>query len=271
MKKLGLVPRVAPHAAASTGYLAGSDSDRASDFNAMARDPQVRAIVALRGGYGTMRILDHLDYNALASDPKVVMGFSDMTAVINAIALRSGIVTFHGPVAARESNYGEGTLNYIRRAWMSTSPIGTLSTNAAYTLRSGSASGRIAGGNLSLVSALCGTSYAIPAADALLLLEETEESPYRVDRMLTQLHLAGALSSSAAILFGQCTKCEATGASMSIDQVLHDRISTAGRPAMGGIPVGHIDEQWVLPIGIKATLDASSRTLSIHEPAVAPR
>lgn len=268
MRLLGLNPIVGTHAHERYGYLAGRDADRIHDFNAAIRNPHVKAIVALRGGYGTTRILDELDYDGLRASPKVVMGFSDMTAVLNAIARRSGLVTFHGPVASRESHYGEGTRSFVERAWMSRAPIGTLHSANATTLHGGRASGRLAGGNLSLISALCGTEYAVATAGSLLIVEETEEAPYRIDRMLTQLRMAGAFSDAHGIIGGAFNKIPADGPTLDIGTVLADRIGTLGKPAIFGTPVGHIEEQWVLPIGLPATLDASTHTLTILEPAV---
>ncbi len=270
VRLLGLEPVLGRFAAASSGYLAGSDRERAADFNQMARDPEIRGIIALRGGYGTMRILDELDYAAIAADPKVVMGFSDLTAVLNAVARRSGVVTFHGPLAARESVFDDATLAYVERVCMSTEPIGTLRAREAHVVRASSARGRLAGGNLSLVSALVGTPWVPAFRGALLLLEETEEQPYRIDRMLTQLRLAGALEATKGVLFGACTHCEAQGPSMTADQVIADRLGDLDRPVVAGLPFGHIHEQWVLPIGLEAKLDAESLSLEIPEAAVRP-
>jgi muramoyltetrapeptide carboxypeptidase len=265
---LGLQPVLGHFVAAHDGYLAGSDAERAADFNRMARDPHIRGIIALRGGYGTMRILDSLDFAAIAADPKVVMGFSDLTAILNAVVRRSGVVAFHGPLAARESVFDETTRAYFERACMSTEPMGTLRAPDAVTIHGGRAEGRISGGNLSLVAALTGTPWSPAFRDALLVLEEVDEEPYRIDRMLTQLRLAGALQAAAGILFGACTHCEAKGASMTAAEVLLDRLSGIDRPAVSGVPVGHIPEQWVLPLGLRAVLDAGERTLEIPEAAV---
>ena len=269
MRALGLNPIVGPHAHERYGYLAGSDRDRITDFNWAIRDKRVQAIVALRGGYGAMRILEELDYDAMRATPKVFMGFSDNTAVLNAMTRRSGVVTFHGPVAARESHFNAGTRSFIERAWMSREPIGTLHSRSTQTLASGRATGRLAGGNLSLISSLCGTRFEIATAGSLLLIEETEESPYRVDRMLTQLRLNGALDSANGIIFGAFNKMKSDGATLTINEVLRDRIEGVSKPTFSGAPIGHIEEQWVLPIGLSATLDASSRTLTISESAVA--
>ena len=266
VESLGLVPVLGQYVRQRDGYLAGSDAARAADFNAMARNPQIRAIVAIRGGYGTMRILDRLDYAALRRDPKIVMGFSDMTAVLNAVTERSRVVTFHGPVGAHGSSWSGAARTYLEQALFSVQPY-SLRIAAPRTIVSGRASGRLVGGNLSLCSALAGTPYAIAAAGAILILEETEEQPYRIDRMLTQLDLAGDLSAAAGILFGECTKCVGPGPTQPAQQVVADRLQRGGRPAVAGAPVGHIPQQWVLPIGVRAELDTGAGTLTMLEAA----
>lgn len=267
VESLGLRVRLGRYAHATYGYLAGTDAQRADDFNAMARDPQIRGIFALRGGYGTMRILDALDYDALRRQPKVILGFSDMTAILNAVTTRSGIVTFHGPVASL-STFTPIETAAVKAALMSPNPIGKLHNDGTIKLTGGKARGRLAGGNLSLVAALCGTAYAIPAAGSLLFLEETHEEPYRVDRMLTTLALAGYLHSARGIIWGACSHCVATDASLTLDQIYAGTIGRAGRPAITGAKIGHISNQWVLPIGAMAELDADAGTLTILESGV---
>ncbi|MHB8432050.1 MAG: S66 peptidase family protein [Candidatus Tyrphobacter sp.] len=268
VRSLGVEPVVGRHAAARRGYLAGSDEERADDFNCMARDPSIRAIVALRGGYGTMRILEHVDYGAIAADPKIVLGFSDVTALLDAVAQRSAVITFHGPVA-REEYFDEVARSYVERACMSLEPIGTLAALAATTVRGGSARGRIAGGNLSIVASLLGSPWAPALREALLLLEDVDEEPYRIDRMLTQLRLAGAIEAARGVIVGGLTRCEPKADSQgTAEEVVAERLSGWDRPVLCGIPSGHVPHQWVLPIGLEATLDADARTLTFSEPAV---
>jgi len=267
VESLGLRTRLGPNARNQNGYLAGTDAQRAADFNAMARDGSVKAIFALRGGYGTMRILDDLDYAALRADPKIVLGFSDMTAVLNAVTTRSGLVTFHGPVASL-STFDAVETAWLRRALMSREPIGTLRTDGITRLHGGRATGPLAGGNLSLVAALSGTPYAVPTDGAVLFLEETHEEPYRVDRMLTQLQLAGDFRSAAGVVFGACSHCDASGPALSLPEIYAGTIGSGRRPSITGAKIGHITDQWVLPIGLRATLDADAKTLTIAESAV---
>lgn len=269
VRSLGLLPRVGRHAKRKHGYLAGSDAERASDFNEAARDPQVRGIFALRGGYGTMRILDAVDYDALAADPKVVLGYSDLTALLNAITQRTGLVTFHGPVAAL-SKFTENETAWLRRAVMQGQSLGELEAPGAVAMVPGIAHGRLCGGNLSLVTALLGTPYEIDTSAALLVLEEVDEAPYRIDRMLTQLRLSGALSRAAGILVGRCANCEVDEqhpyAEMPLAKTLHDRLADLGVPVLAQLPIGHDGEQWTLPIGLDARVDEAR--VVIDDPAV---
>jgi len=266
VRSFDLEPRVMPSASARLGYLAGSDDTRASDFNAALRDPSVRGIFALRGGYGTMRILDTIDYGAAARDPKVILGYSDLTALLNAITQKSGIVTFHGPVAAL-SQFTENELRWLRDAVMEGGSLSALQAPDAQTLCAGVAGGRLAGGNLSLVAALAGTGHAIDTNGALLVIEDVDEAPYRIDRMLTQLRLSGALQKAAGIIAGGWTNCDVDDehryAGMRLADVLHDRLSDLGVPVVMNFPIGHIGEQWTIPLGAHATLDADARTLAI--------
>jgi muramoyltetrapeptide carboxypeptidase len=265
LASFGLVPVLGKHVRAQEGYLAGSDAQRAEDFNAMARDAGIRAIVALRGGYGTMRILDALDYDAIRRDPKIVMGYSDITAIVNAIATRSGVIAFHGPVASHGSSYSGTARAYFQRALMSAEPIGTLHIAHPRVIASGRAGGRLAGGNLSLASSLAGTPYAIPSRDTIFFFEETHEAPYRIDRMLTQLQLAGNLRGVNGVLVGQCTDCTGDGPTPPASDVIAERVRALDCPAVAGAPIGHIATQWILPIGARAELDASEGTLTIPD------
>jgi muramoyltetrapeptide carboxypeptidase len=249
--------------------LAGSDEERAADFNEAARDPHVRGIFALRGGYGSMRILNAIDYEALAADPKVVLGYSDLTALLNAITQRTGLVTFHGPVAAL-SEFAQNETGWLRRAVMQTEPLGEFAAADSCILVPGAAHGRIAGGNLSLVASLVGTPYEIDTAGALLVLEEVEEAPYRIDRMLTQLRLSGALDRVTGVLVGECANCDVDAehpyAAMPLAKTLADRLADLGVPVLTQLPIGHAGEQWTLPIGVQARINDGR--LFIDAPAV---
>ena len=271
VRSLGLVPRTMPGAHRQLGYLAGTDEERAADFNAAVRDPRIRGIFALRGGYGTMRILDRIDYDAIETDPKVVLGYSDLTALLNTITQRTGVVTFHGPVAAL-SDFTANEVAWLRAAVMNGSELGALQWPNARKLSGGRAHGRLAGGNLSLITALLGTPHEIDVRGALLVIEDVEEAPYKIDRMLTQLRLNGALERAAGIIAGGWTNCDVDEdhrySGLRLADVLTDRLGDLEIPVLLDLPIGHIDEQWTLPLGATATLDADAVTLLLDEPAV---
>lgn len=266
VRSLGLTPRIMPQASAQLGYLAGADDVRAADFNAALHDRSIRGIFALRGGYGTMRILDSIDYDAARRDPKAILGYSDLTALLNAVTQRCGIVTFHGPVTAL-SEFTENEARWLRDALIEGASLGEMRATGAQTLRGGVARGRLAGGNLSLIAALEGTAHAIDTRGALVVVEDVDEAPYRIDRMLTQLRLSGSLQKAAGIIAGGWTNCDVDEshryAGMRLMDVLRDRLSDLDIPVVTGFPIGHIGEQWTLPLGAQATLDADRQTITI--------
>lgn len=270
LRAVGLEAVVGKHAMDRVAYLAGSDEARASDLNAFARDPQIRGIFATRGGYGTMRILDAIDYDAFARDPKVVLGFSDITALINAITARTGLVTFHGPVAAY-STYTAVVVREMQALLMNAQPPGTLRNATTSTIVPGTARGKLVGGNLTLIDGVFGTPYAIPVEGNILLIEDVHESPYQMDQLLTTLLLGDVLQSAAGIAVGvivEPDRKQSEGPSPDLMLALRDRLTAAKRPAVQGMQFGHILNQWVLPIGLAATLDATAGTLTIDEAAV---
>lgn len=264
IEALGLRAVPSRHALARNGYLAGTDEQRAADLNAALRDPAMRGVVALRGGYGTTRILDAIDYDALRADPKVVLGYSDLTAPLNAFAARSGVVTYHGPVPAL-SSFGPDEAAWLRAATMETVPL-ALHAPEGTALRGGRARGRLAGGNLSLVAALVGTPYAVDFDGAIAFFEDVDEVPYRIDRMFTQLRASGALRGCAGILLGTFDGCDPedeTDPLRRLAHVLEDRLGDLGVPVLAGAPFGHAGEQWTLPIGALAELDADAASLLV--------
>lgn len=260
------------------GYFAGTDAERAEDFNVFARLPQIRGIFCTRGGWGTPRILRDLDYEAFKADPKPVIGFSDITGLLNALTRETGVVTFHGPTAS--SNWGEMDLTYMRRALFEPEALGVFPRPlgnpdpASVTLVPGRAEGRLAGGNLSLLSAVGGSKYFPSLKGAILCIEEIGEEPYRVDRMLNQLWLSGELTGVRGVGFGNMR----LRASQTPDDdpedftmidVLKDFAERLGVPACTGLPFGHIADQVTLPIGVRAQLDADQQLLTMVESAVA--
>lgn len=280
-RALGWEPVPGPYAGARHGYLAGTDDERLADLNAAFRDESVQAVWALRGGYGTTRILPRVDFEALARRPKAVIGFSDLTALVNAVVERAGVVAFHGPMArAPLTPFSAG---HFRRVLTEPVPAGQCPVVAPpagvlvpregrlLTLVPGVAEGRLVGGNLSLLQCLLGTPFQPDLDGALLFLEDVHEDLYRVDRMLAHLRMAGVLDRVAGIVVGRFTDMNrhmADGA-LGFDEVLATYFEPLGVPVAAGFPIGHVDDQWTLPVGTRARLDASNGWLELLDAAVA--
>lgn len=262
VRALGWQPVVGEHALASDGYFAGRDDLRLADFNRAARDESVDMIWCVRGGYGAMRLLDGIDYAALRRTPRPIVGFSDITALHAAIGPRADLVTYHGPTA-------RGELTDFSRRSLQLALAGEDPFTEGAAMRAlfpGRATGPLVGGNLALLTALCGTAYAPGYEGAILVLEDVNEAVYRIDRMLVQLRLAGALGRCAGIVFGAFTAApeeETGGGARRLDDVLAETARALRVPCVCGAPVGHIAEQWTVPLGAVATLDAGSGTLAL--------
>jgi len=279
LEALGFRVKVGAHAHARHGYLAGTDAERAADLNTMFADPEVAGIFCFRGGWGTPRLLPLLDFATIRKNPKPFVGYSDITALLNAIHQETGLVTFHGPIAA--SNLRPFNREGLGRVVMSNEPIGTLRnpekeedelvprSYRIVTLAPGQCRGRLVGGNLTLVASLMGTPWEVDTEGAILLLEDVEEEYYRIDRMLSQLALGGKLARVAGVVFGYCTDCPVgDGPSFSLEEILGQYFGSLGVPAMAGLAFGHREKMLTLPIGLPATLDAAAGTLSFDEAAV---
>jgi muramoyltetrapeptide carboxypeptidase len=267
-RALGWDPVVGEHALARDGYFAGDDAARAADLNAALRDPSVDGVWCLRGGYGAMRILPRLDLAALAARPRALIGYSDITALHAAVGRATGLVSYHGPTArAVLTPFSRRSLE--RAVTAGGDPCGR--APEAEVVRGGTARGRLAGGNLALLASLAGTPYAPDLADSILVLEDVSEGVYRVDRMLQQLHLAGRLDGVRAIAFGHCTNCpeESDDGARRLADVVAEHADRLAVPCLLGVPVGHIDDQWTVPLGAAAELDADARTLRVLAPASA--
>ncbi len=274
VESLGLRVRLMPSVGQRWGYLGGTDEQRAADFNAAIRDDQVKGIVCLRGGYGAMRILPELDFKGFSKNPKVLLGYSDITALLNAFARKSGVITFHGPIAENPMTGFEG--ENVRRAILQGEELGVfpnplvLEGNPVYpplrTVQPGKAKGRLIGGNLSLIEPCAGTAYAPDFKDSILFLEDVGESPYRVDRMLTSLWLRGDLQKLNGIVFGDfrlpgdepATPGEK---SFSMDQVFDNLRMWVRCPIFCGLHAGHIRDKLTLPIGGFVEMDAEAQSL----------
>jgi muramoyltetrapeptide carboxypeptidase len=262
-RSLGWEPVVGGHVHECDGYLAGSDAHRMADLNRFAADDAIDAVWCIRGGYGTMRLLDGLDYAAWRRRPKALLGYSDITALHAAIGGRAELVTFHAPTARAK-------LTAFSRDSLVGAVVGSgaqvLRADAATTLVGGRARGRLVGGNLALIASLTGTPYAPSYEGAILVLEDVYESVYRIDRMLTQLRLAGALAGLAGIVFGQFTEVpdEPANAERPLARALAEAAERRGLPCVSDFPVGHVDDQATIPLGATAVLDADNRTLTIE-------
>ncbi len=279
VRAIGLEPKFGKNVRGRRGFLAGTDEERVADLHDMFADRSVSAIFSLQGGYGTPRLLDRLDYDLIRRNPKILLGFSDITGLHLAISRKSGLVTFHGPNML--GSLPPRTLESLKKALFVAEPIGEVTNpeeadplNVEFPLRTvapGVARGRMTGGNLTLITHTMGTPYEIETKDRILLLEDTGEAPYRIDRMLVQLRLAGKLQSAAGIVFGTCTDCAPSRSSfeisLSLSDVLQELLGSLGKPVLAGILFGHTKEKAIIPIGVEAELDAGAKKLTIVEAA----
>ncbi len=281
VRYFGLIPKFGKNVKQREGYLGGSVEDRLADLHAMFRDPEVKGVFCLRGGYGSAQLLDGIDYELIAANPKIFLGYSDITAMHLAIRRRVGMVTFHGPVVL--SRFTGYTREHFRKALFETKPLGVLGNppgedalrpgHTTRTIRPGRARGRLTGGNLTLISTTLGTPYEIDTKGKILFLEDVDEQPYSIDRMLTQLRLAGKLDAAAGIVFGECADCRPRDykpsfeSNFSLGEILDRILGKLKTPVFSGLTVGHTDDQLTLPLGVMTTLDADRGELVIEEAA----
>ncbi len=282
LTKLGCIIEYGDSIYRRNGYLADTDEARAAEFMEFIQRDDIDAIICARGGYGVMRILPLLDFDVIRAHPKIIVGYSDITALVNAIWEHAGVVAFHGPVAS--STFDSFTTEYFKHVLYGESSTSVrdseefngvvFSERRLVTLHEGTASGKLIGGNLTLLVSTLGTPFEIDTTDAVLFLEEISEEPYRIDRMLTQLWLAGKLQTCKAIAIGRFKNCEHSSNpsykySPSLEEVLTTRIRSLGVPAVYGLPIGHIRSKITVPVGVQATLNADDGILTIDEPSVA--
>lgn len=277
---LGFTAKRGRHLLSRRGYFAGTDEERAADLNAMFADPAVRAIHCVRGGWGSARLLPLLDWGVLSRNPKILLGYSDITALLLALHARTGLVTFHGPVGA--SQWNPFNVGWMKRVLQQGEAVTfenpkeideddlTVVENRVQTLTPGTARGRLLGGNLTVLTSLLGSAYLPDWDGCILFLEDVEEAPYRIDRMLTQLRLAGVLQKARAVVWGTCADCQPGRGygSLTVTDVLHDHLKPLGVPAWQGAMIGHIDRQFTLPVGIEVEVDAAAGTIRMLEGAV---
>lgn len=275
-ERMGFKVKLGESAGKKYGYLSGSDDVRARDINAMFADDEVDAIVCLRGGYGAMRILDKLDYEMISRHPKIFMGFSDITALHIALLEKCGLATFHGPMAA--ANWADKPLDdfskeSMYRALMNAEPAGELANPPEYpkqTINPGQAEGQLVGGNLMLIASSLGTPWEINTKGRIIFIEEIGERTYCVDRMLTQLRLAGKFEDCAGVVFGDFADCpvEYPEYGLTLEEIIRDVVAPCGKPVFAGLRCGHCTPKLTLPLGVRCCMDADVCTLSVLESAV---
>lgn len=280
LEALGLKVQVGGHLLDRHGYLAGQDRDRAADINAFFADRAVSAVLPIRGGWGSSRILPYLDFDVIRRNPKIVLGFSDITALLLAIYAKSGLVTFHGPNGM--GRWDEFSVGWVRRILLEREAVAmenlrekgdflVQTEHRIQTITPGVVRGPILGGNLTVLSAIVGSPYLPDWEGSILFLEDVGEDIYRVDRMMTTLKLAGILNRIRGFVFGTCSECgpgEGYG-SLTLEEVLKDHIGPLKIPAWHGAMIGHAMPQFTIPVGLPVEIDAASGRIRLLEPAVA--
>jgi muramoyltetrapeptide carboxypeptidase len=266
----GLRPVEGDHARAVHGHLAGTDAQRLADLNAAFRDPAVRAVWATRGGYGLTRIVDRLDWAALAADPKLVVGFSDVTALLVAAWQRIGLRTLHGQFVARLHLLTGPARERLRRAVFGDPTVADEQIPGVVVAGTAGGvtrlDGPLVGGNLAVLASLAGTSDQLRAGGCVVLFEEVDEAPYRVDRFLTQLRGSGALDGAVGVVVARPVRCQAPGVrTASFDEVVRERLGGLGVPVLIDLPLGHVDDQMVVVHGGSTVLDVTRATLRQRE------
>jgi len=267
LERAGFAVETADNILARKGYLAGEAVGRAAALRKFFERSDVAAILAARGGFGSIQMLPYLDADAIRRHPKIFVGYSDLSIVINWLVQRCGMVAFHGPMVAmelargldgRNADFFWGTLTGKKTRW---------DIDLGETVRSGVAEGEAAGGCLSTIVTTIGTPYEIDTAGKMLFLEDVAEKPYRIERMLTHMRMAGKLDRVAGIVFGSFSYCEGDG-EREVAEIIREMFRDAPYPVATGVPAGHGDDNIILPLGVKMKLDGAARRLSLIEPPV---
>jgi muramoyltetrapeptide carboxypeptidase len=260
------------------GHLAGTDQERASDLNEMFANKKVKAVICIRGGSGAARILPLIDYKTIKKNPKPILGYSDITALHNAIYTKTGLITFHGPngsgswgkfnVAEFKNVFLENNNTILYQNEAKETDDLVIKENRIRTIFPGSATGDLVGGNLTVLTALAGSPYLPSFKDKILFLEDIGEEPYRIDRMMSTLMLMGVFEEIKGFVFGQCTDCDPSGGYgvLTLDQIFDDYLLPHKIPAYRGAMIGHVPRQFILPFGARVTLNADQGTLTTTEP-----
>lgn len=276
---LGFKVKEGKHIRSRYGNLAGTDQERITDIHDMFADKAVKAIVCVRGGSGTSRLLDRLDYKMIAQNPKILLGYSDITALILALYAKTGLVAFHGAVGI--STWTKKLADAFNAQFVANKPAVfenpkskgdniVQTKDRIATISPGTVDGVLLGGNMTVLTGLCGSSYLPDFKEKILFIEEVDEDMERVDRMFCQLKNAGILAMIKGFIFGKCTNCKPSGGygSVTLDQLFNDYIKPLKVPAYSGAVIGHIAEQFILPVGAKVRMDASQGTITLLEAAL---
>ncbi len=268
LKSFGYNVKASPHLTERYGYFSATDEDRANDFMDLIRDKSVSGIFFVRGGWGCARMIEHLNFDEIKNNPKVIMGFSDITTLLNAISSRTGLVTFHGP--GGNSSWNDYTMSYFKQLFHANEAVSF--QNKSYdqkikTLVEGSATGELYGGNLSVLSALIGSDYLPDWNGKILFLEDVMEEPYRIDRMLTQLKLAGVIDQVSGIVLGVFRECipEEPEFSFTLEEVFDQHFNGLDIPVYYGAQFGHTKNKYILPVGVKVEMNASEGIITMLE------
>lgn len=281
LARLGLKHKVGEHVFDTWSDFAGRDEARLADLHKYFADPEVAAILPVRGGNGASRLLPGLDFALIAANPKIFIGYSDITGLLVPITQRTGLVTFHGPTAGSFYRSGYTYNNYVK-ALFSTKPLGLVGDPepkddwkpeyppTRMLIAEGAARGQLAGGCLTLLRQSLGSPYEIDTAGKIVFIEDVQEEPHNIDRMLTQLLLCGKLKDAAGILVGECAKCKpgesgrnALSGDYSVEEVLRERLGKLGIPVIYGLRFGHGAQQMTLPLGVQASLEASGKSVKV--------
>jgi len=276
LEKLGYRVEIGKNVGSQEGYLAGSDSQRLSDLHNMFRNKEIKAIFSIRGGYGSGRLLDKIEYNLIRDNPKIFVGYSDINALQMAFFAKTGLVTFAGPMVAVDfhDEISPFTEEVFWQTLTSNKKIGKLKNprdEKFYLLNKGKAHGRILGGNLSLLVSLLGTEYMPDMKGSILLLEDINEAPYRIDRMLNHLRLAKVLKNINGVILGHFVDCcepDPAKRSFTLNEVIVEYFLNLKKPVLYNVKHGHIKENITIPYGLKCVLDASRGTIEIIENGV---
>lgn len=254
------------------GYFAGTDELRAGELNSLFADKSIKGIFCMKGGWGCARLLDKLDFELIKRNPKILIGFSDITTLLVAITAKTGLVTFHGPVG--NSGWNAWTSSVFKSVVMNNDGLPLFSNPSTeesfVTIHPGKARGELIGGNLTVIASLMGTMYLPDWKGKILFLEEVKEEPYSIDRLLTQLKLCGVLDAISGFVFGRCAKClaEEPQKAFTFQEVLSQHLKPLGIPAFYGAMIGHIENKLTVPLGIQAEIDADRGSIQLLEAAV---